>query len=102
MFQTSKRTEGKCFGCTHCVRLPLALYISVVGMWQRVHRTGWATDLTGVLFGAAIALNCIWWFLRCPRRHLLVKGIAFLLMVIGTLAALAHGYSSLAYHLYGR
>jgi len=85
-----------------CSLLPMLLYSLVVGTWQRYHRTGSTTDMTGVLFGTVIALNSIWWFLRCPRRHGFVKGVTFLLMVVAALEALVHAYSNLAYHLYGR
>jgi hypothetical protein len=96
-----KRPGEMPWAYTLCSFLPLLFYALVVGTWQRHHRTGWTTDLTGVLFGALIALNCIWWFLRCPRQHGIAKGITFLLMVVAILEALSHGYSNLAYRLYG-
>ena len=40
-----------------CSLVPLVVYALIVGMWQRPHRTGWTTDLTGVLFGAELAVR---------------------------------------------
>jgi hypothetical protein len=81
--------------------LPLALYALMVPVWQHPRRTGLTTNWTGMLFGTVIALNCIWWFLRCPRQHGVLKGITFLLMVLGIFQVLLKGYLDLAYYLYG-
>lgn len=81
--------------------LPLAVYEVMVPAWEHHRRAGWTTNWIGMLFGVVIALNCIWWFLRCPRQHGVLKGMALLLMVLGLLQVLAKAYANLAYQLYG-
>ena len=85
-----------------CSLAPLLTYLFLLPVWQRHsrHFGGWTTDL-GVVLGGIVALNCIWWFLRCPRQSRLVKTLTFLIMVAGVLRALANVYSNIAYRLYG-
>lgn len=86
-----------------CSLAPLLTYVSVLPVWQHYHRQqGWrTTDAMGVALGIIVALNCIWWFLRCPRRQWLVKVLVFLVMLAGVLRALANVYANVAYRLYG-
>src|SRR4029079_7982952 len=85
-----------------CSLAPLLLSVWCIPVWQRPHRTGLTTDSVGVVLGAIVALNCIWWFVRCPRQHGFAKGLTLMLMIASVLLALAQGYSQLAYRLYGQ
>src|SRR5215467_8211625 len=86
-----------------CSLAQFIVYLFVLQTWLRHHRYfgGSTTEFVGVVFGIVVAVNCAWWFLRCPRQLWVAKLLTVLILVAAVLAALTNIFANLGYRLYG-
>jgi hypothetical protein len=81
--------------------VPLLVYLCFLPTFQHRSPRGITTDIVGVSFGVVVALNSIYWFLRCPRTSLLIKILTLVPAIVSIWTALQTAFQNILFQHYG-